>query len=244
MPCAWVKGRSTSPPAPPIHGLSTVRRFNSYTQQICIDDAVIIDPQRAENVLTNDGSTMRIMVQSMGKPSAWSRQKEIVVDDRAQILEAEEGSAELIESNNKEAQKSSPSEELADPEREAQGKLCSKKTISRSEDGLGPANVHSDTADKKGPQVPERTQEDKQLEIQDPEQDPDTPTTLEDEAENNHSDTMADPDIIGDGNVSSRPRGCLRNNNDAACRREILRFLLNACEAPIRCGDNCKTPCW
>lgn len=62
-------------------------RFNSYTQQICIDDAVIIDPGRAENVLTNDGSTMRIMVQSMGKPSAWSRQKEIVVDDRDKKLE-------------------------------------------------------------------------------------------------------------------------------------------------------------
>lgn len=27
-------------------------RFNSYTQQICIDDAVVIDPERAENVVT------------------------------------------------------------------------------------------------------------------------------------------------------------------------------------------------
>ena len=39
-------------------------------------------------MLTNDGSTMRIMVQSMGKPSAWSRQTEIVVDDRDKHVEA------------------------------------------------------------------------------------------------------------------------------------------------------------
>nr|XP_036575824.1 uncharacterized protein CTRU02_14234 [Colletotrichum truncatum]KAF6782457.1 hypothetical protein CTRU02_14234 [Colletotrichum truncatum] len=32
--------------------------FNSYTQKICIDDAVIIDPGRRLNVLTNDGSTI------------------------------------------------------------------------------------------------------------------------------------------------------------------------------------------
>ena len=50
---------------------------------------MVIDPQRAENVLTNDGSTMRIMVQSMGKPSAWSRQKEIVLDDRDKHIENE-----------------------------------------------------------------------------------------------------------------------------------------------------------
>ncbi|MCJ1249394.1 hypothetical protein MMC30_006617 [Trapelia coarctata] len=61
--------------------------FNTYTQQICIDDAVVIDPDRAENVLANDGSTMRILVQSMGKPSAWSRQKEVVVDDRDKKIE-------------------------------------------------------------------------------------------------------------------------------------------------------------
>ncbi|KAK6339825.1 hypothetical protein TWF718_009215 [Orbilia javanica] len=33
--------------------------FNSFTQQICIDDAVIIDPGRPENAITNDGLTMR-----------------------------------------------------------------------------------------------------------------------------------------------------------------------------------------
>ncbi|TAQ87233.1 hypothetical protein B7494_g4480 [Chlorociboria aeruginascens] len=64
--------------------------FNSFTQQICIDDAVVIDPERAENVITNDGGTMRILVQSMGKPSAWSRQKEIVTDSRAKKIEVDE----------------------------------------------------------------------------------------------------------------------------------------------------------
>ncbi|KAM5358858.1 hypothetical protein ACJZ2D_014917 [Fusarium nematophilum] len=40
--------------------------FNSYTQEICIDDAVIVDPGRPENSLTNDGTTMadlRLMMQ-------------------------------------------------------------------------------------------------------------------------------------------------------------------------------------
>ena len=39
---------------------------------------MVVDPERAENILSNDGTTMRILAQSMGKPSAWSRQKEIV----------------------------------------------------------------------------------------------------------------------------------------------------------------------
>ncbi|KAF2151443.1 hypothetical protein K461DRAFT_280233 [Myriangium duriaei CBS 260.36] len=54
--------------------------FNSYTQQICVDDAVVVDPQRAENVITNDGTTMRIVAEASGKPSAWNRLKEVVGD--------------------------------------------------------------------------------------------------------------------------------------------------------------------
>src|SRR5262247_885551 len=34
-------------------------RFNSYTQEICVDDAVVIKGDREENVLTNDGTTMK-----------------------------------------------------------------------------------------------------------------------------------------------------------------------------------------
>lgn len=56
--------------------------FNSYTQQICVDDAVVVDNERAENILLNDGTTMRILTQSTGKASAWTRQREVVIDDR------------------------------------------------------------------------------------------------------------------------------------------------------------------
>jgi hypothetical protein len=34
-------------------------RFNSYTQEICVDDAVVVDPDRIDNSVTNDGFTMR-----------------------------------------------------------------------------------------------------------------------------------------------------------------------------------------
>ncbi|KAJ1324608.1 nucleoporin GLE1 [Microdochium nivale] len=52
--------------------------FNSYTQQICVDDAVLVNPSRPENIVTNDGTTMRIVAELAGKPSAWSRIKENV----------------------------------------------------------------------------------------------------------------------------------------------------------------------
>ncbi|KAL5435551.1 hypothetical protein PMIN07_006586 [Paraphaeosphaeria minitans] len=58
--------------------------FNSYTQQICIDDAVVIDDQRAENVITKDGTTMRILADKNAQPSVWNRQPEVVNDDRAE----------------------------------------------------------------------------------------------------------------------------------------------------------------
>lgn len=61
-------------------------RFNSYTQQICIDDAVVIDEQRPENVVTNDGTTMRIMAQKNALPSAWTRQKEVIVGKPATAI--------------------------------------------------------------------------------------------------------------------------------------------------------------
>lgn len=40
--------------------------FNSYTQQICIDDAVVIDPDRVDNPVSNDGFTMRDMRFAIG----------------------------------------------------------------------------------------------------------------------------------------------------------------------------------
>lgn len=57
--------------------------FNSYTQQICVNDAVVIDESRPENVVTNDGTTMRIMAQKNAIPSAWTRQREVIVGEQA-----------------------------------------------------------------------------------------------------------------------------------------------------------------
>ncbi|EXJ55901.1 hypothetical protein A1O7_08832 [Cladophialophora yegresii CBS 114405] len=64
--------------APYTNAMRLGQGFNSYTQQICVDDAVIVDPNRAENILTNDGTTMRIVAETSGKPSAWNRLKEVV----------------------------------------------------------------------------------------------------------------------------------------------------------------------
>lgn len=63
--------------------------FNSYTQQICIDDAVIVDPTRAENVLTNNGTTMRILAQKTNKASVWRQMKEYVIDGKETTVSTE-----------------------------------------------------------------------------------------------------------------------------------------------------------
>ncbi|CAD6891723.1 unnamed protein product [Tilletia caries] len=62
--------------------------FNSYTHEICIDDAVIVSPQQAENVLTNDGNTMRLTALVQGKPSVWTKQDQVLIDV-SQYAEAE-----------------------------------------------------------------------------------------------------------------------------------------------------------
>ncbi|KAH7165330.1 hypothetical protein EDB81DRAFT_852234 [Dactylonectria macrodidyma] len=64
--------------APYTNAMRLGQGFNSYTQQICVDDAVAIDPNRAENIVTNDGTTMRIVAELTGKPSAWNRIREVV----------------------------------------------------------------------------------------------------------------------------------------------------------------------
>jgi hypothetical protein len=98
-------------------------RFNSYTQQICIDDAVVIDEQRPENVVTNDGTTMRIMAQKNALPSAWTRQKEVIVGKPATAI--------LVENAKKaKAEVKLIEEELADEEAAA-GKLPCRDIDSR-----------------------------------------------------------------------------------------------------------------
>lgn len=53
-------------------------RFNSYTQQICLDDAVVIGEKQPENIVANDGTTMSAMAQRNAIPTAWTRQKELI----------------------------------------------------------------------------------------------------------------------------------------------------------------------
>lgn len=69
--------------APYTHAMRLGQGFNSYTQQICVNDAVVIDESRPENVVTNDGTTMRIMAQKNAIPSAWTRQREVIVGEQA-----------------------------------------------------------------------------------------------------------------------------------------------------------------
>ncbi|KAF5237904.1 hypothetical protein FAUST_5856 [Fusarium austroamericanum] len=52
--------------APYNNGMRLGQGFNSYTQQICIDDAVVIDPDRVDNSVTNDGFTMRELRHAIG----------------------------------------------------------------------------------------------------------------------------------------------------------------------------------
>ncbi|KAE8221640.1 hypothetical protein CF319_g5032 [Tilletia indica] len=66
--------------APYNNGMRLGQGFNSYTQQICVDDAVVMNPERAENVVTNDGVTMRILAQKMKKASVWRQMAEYVVN--------------------------------------------------------------------------------------------------------------------------------------------------------------------
>ncbi|PWN86842.1 hypothetical protein FA10DRAFT_200822 [Acaromyces ingoldii] len=61
--------------------------FNSFTQQICIDSAVVTSPKRPENFVTNDGVTMRTMALDAGGPSLWTASDEVLVDE-ARIDEA------------------------------------------------------------------------------------------------------------------------------------------------------------
>jgi hypothetical protein len=82
MLCDWVKGACCRQSKQEWYA-DEQYSFNSYTQQIRIDDAVVINEQRPENVVTNDGTTMRIMAQKNASPSAWTRQKEVIVGQPA-----------------------------------------------------------------------------------------------------------------------------------------------------------------
>ncbi|KAK0554875.1 hypothetical protein OC845_000516 [Tilletia horrida] len=63
--------------------------FNTYTQTICVDNAVVVDPERAENVVTNDGVTMRILAQKLKKASVWRQLNEYVNDGQLATVNTE-----------------------------------------------------------------------------------------------------------------------------------------------------------
>lgn len=52
---------------------------------------MIVDPERAENILSNDGTTMRILAEQTGKPSIWNQYKEYLADGQVVKVQEEEG---------------------------------------------------------------------------------------------------------------------------------------------------------
>ncbi|KAK0556572.1 hypothetical protein OC844_005814 [Tilletia horrida] len=76
--------------------------FNSYTHEILIDDAVVVNPNREENVLTNDGNTMRLTAMIAGKPSAWTKQTQVVIDVE-QIIQAQQAQKDKQAEQNSQA---------------------------------------------------------------------------------------------------------------------------------------------
>ncbi|KAK0559525.1 hypothetical protein OC861_006616 [Tilletia horrida] len=69
--------------------------FNSYSQRICINDAVIVSPNRPENFLSNDGQTMRTMLQAKNQPSLWTQSVEVLTDED-RLKEAYEATQALL----------------------------------------------------------------------------------------------------------------------------------------------------
>ncbi|PWN43857.1 hypothetical protein IE81DRAFT_346244 [Ceraceosorus guamensis] len=82
--------------APYNNGMRLGQGFNSYTHSICVDDAVLIDPSRAENVLSNDGTTMRMLAQRMHKASVWRQMREYVEDGTPTEISTEPAADEEI----------------------------------------------------------------------------------------------------------------------------------------------------
>ncbi|KAF4446873.1 Mannose-binding lectin [Fusarium austroafricanum] len=99
--------------APYTNAMRLGQGFNSYTQQICVDDAVVIDPNRAENIVTNDGTTMRIVAELTGKPSAWNRIKEVVKEGPIAGPELADGNEDITNDSSSKAEIELPKQALA-----------------------------------------------------------------------------------------------------------------------------------
>jgi hypothetical protein len=84
--------------------------FNSYTQKICIDDAVVIDPTHIDNPITNDGFTMRDLVVAMGSENGASDDTEPLITAASQmkpdeaVLDELQKAVNLLEVEVEEAQ--------------------------------------------------------------------------------------------------------------------------------------------
>ncbi|CAD6952011.1 unnamed protein product [Tilletia controversa] len=104
--------------------------FNSYTHEICIDDAVVVSPMQPENVLTNDGNTMRLTALILNKASAWTKQDQILLntadfeDARRQRknIEDEKASGAAATLEEEEAAKAAAAEAAAQEEKISQVK--------------------------------------------------------------------------------------------------------------------------
>lgn len=55
---------------------------------------MIVSPFRAENMLTNDGTSMRSLAQQNDMPSVWLNEPEVIID-KDRIREAEEARQSL-----------------------------------------------------------------------------------------------------------------------------------------------------
>ncbi|PWN43856.1 hypothetical protein IE81DRAFT_322028 [Ceraceosorus guamensis] len=115
--------------------------FNSFTQRICIDSAVVVSPHRAENFLTNDGMTMRTLAEASGMPSLWTTTEEVLLDESRQA-EAEAVRAEQVRVNNDEEEKMLPGmEHFTSEERLPREELIrarARREASKSDVGVFP----------------------------------------------------------------------------------------------------------
>ncbi|KAK0528577.1 hypothetical protein OC835_004614 [Tilletia horrida] len=95
--------------------------FNSYTGQICVDDAVVVNPERAENVITNDGTTMRILAQKTNKASVWRQMTEYINDGVLSTVNTEHDPSQALTLQEQDSGVQDEDQEDQDEEEEDQG---------------------------------------------------------------------------------------------------------------------------
>ncbi|CAD6945577.1 unnamed protein product [Tilletia caries] len=109
--------------APFHNGMRLGQGFNSFTQMTCVDNAVVMDPERADTVINNEGVTMRILAQKMKKASVWRQMKEYVNDKELAIGNTEPDAGEHLSTDGT----GSASDEPEDEEEEAKDGIAQKQ---------------------------------------------------------------------------------------------------------------------